>query len=796
MAWAISFYANTPVNFQFFIYLVCAILSSRLKVGLPGIVGTVSVNYIFILVSAIELSLSQTMSIACIGTLAQCLLHSKVRPKRVQLIFNFYNSSICAWGSYIAFHSSPLSAIDDSLAIRLFVTAVAYFFVNTVTIAMIIGLTERKKPHRVWCENFFWTSPHYLLGAGMAGLIHYLNERFGWQYALFVVPGAYLLYRSYQLYLGRLEEEKRHVSEVADLHLRTIEALSLAIEAKDQTTHDHLKRVQVYATEIAKEMGLSQDEVRAVEAGALLHDIGKLAVPEYILSKPGRLTADEFEKIKVHPAVGAEILSCVGFPYPVVPVVRSHHEKWDGSGYPDGLKGEEIPIGARILSVVDCMDALASDRQYRRAAPLDQAVQEVKMGAGTSFDPKVVEILVRRYTEFEQRTMSTPLRSIKLAAQMKVERGGEPAAGLAPAQGCDRSALAETGIEFITSISAARQEFQLLHEITTDLGSSLSVEDTCTLLATRLKRLIPYHAIAIYALTGDKLVPQFTAGDDARLFASLEIPIGQGLSGWVAENVKPILNGNPAVEPGYLNDPATFSLLRSAISVPLEGLTGNVGALTLYHREANAFTRDQLRVLLAVSAKTGLTIENACQFREAQTSASSDALTGLPNIHALYRYLDGEMAHAKRSGSPLALAVIDLDGFKEVNDRFGHLNGNRVLKLIAEGLASNCRHTDFAARLGGDEFVVVLPGSSQQTAATRLSLLEGMVEQASLAVCGEEVVGISLGTAFYPDDGDNAEDLLGVADRRMYRVKQRHHASRSLRALREHISERDLALVQ
>ncbi len=209
------------------------------------------------------------------------------------------------------------------------------------------------------------------------------NERLGWAFSLALLPPLYLIYRSVRLYFGKMEQEKAHAENMASLHLRTIEALATAIEAKDECTGDHLRRVQVYSLELAKHLGLSSDEVHALQAASILHDIGKLAVPDYIISKPGKLTPDEFDKMKVHTVVGAEILEQVAFPYPVAPIVRSHHEKWDGSGYPDGLKAEDIPIGARILSAVDCLDALASDRQYRRALPLDEAMDYVAGLSGT-----------------------------------------------------------------------------------------------------------------------------------------------------------------------------------------------------------------------------------------------------------------------------------------------------------------------------------------------------------------------------------------------------------------------------
>src|SRR5437868_9675428 len=265
-----------------------------------------------------------------------------------------------------------------------------------------------------------------MVGAATAGLIHFLNAHIGWQSSLLVFPPVYLMYRGYRLYLDKLESEKRHAEQVSRVHLRTIEALALAIEAKDHTTHDHLQRVRVYAMELAKELGLTDAETEALQAASVLHDIGKLAVPEHIISRPGKLTPEEFEKMKVHPIVGAEILEQVDFPYPVVPIVRAHHEKWDGSGYPHGLKGEQIPLGARILAAVDCLDALASDRQYRRALPLDEAMAVVAGEVNRSFDPKVIEVLQRRYQELEGAARKAPWTRTKLSTDVRIENGHEP----------------------------------------------------------------------------------------------------------------------------------------------------------------------------------------------------------------------------------------------------------------------------------------------------------------------------------------------------------------------------------
>src|ERR1700738_5457125 len=230
-----------------------------------------------------------------------------------------------------------------------------------------------------------------------------------------------------------VKAEKRHVEEVCELHRRAIEGLALAVDAKDHTTHEHLHRVRTYAMELGMEMGLSAAELDALRAAALLHDIGKLAVPDHIINKPGRLTPEEFEKMKIHPIVGAEILDKVAFPYPVAPIVRAHHERWNGEGYPDGLKGEQIPIGARILAAVDCLDALASDRQYRRALPLHEAMASVAAEAGKSFDPAVVKVLERRFLDLDQiacANMPSAAHDESFFERI-VERGPSPGAGFA-----------------------------------------------------------------------------------------------------------------------------------------------------------------------------------------------------------------------------------------------------------------------------------------------------------------------------------------------------------------------------
>ncbi|HWJ46504.1 MAG TPA: HD-GYP domain-containing protein, partial [Candidatus Udaeobacter sp.] len=560
-------------------YLIAALLASSLKVSLPSIEGTLSVNFLFTLLGILELSLPQTLVIGLASTLAQFYWKPARRVKLVQLIFNLSQVTVSSAVAYGAYQLIVIYVLHAPGPLALLVAAITHFGCNTAAMSTIIGLTEDKPIPKVWTASYLWSFPYYMVGAAAAGLVHFLNRHIGWQSSLLILPPIYLLYRSYRLYLGKLETEKKHAEQVSSLHLRTIEALALAIEAKDETTGEHLQRVRVYAMELAKDLGLSADETEALRAASVLHDIGKLAVPEHIISKPGKLTPEEFEKMKIHPIVGAEILEQVHFPYPVVPIVRAHHEKWDGSGYPNGLVGEDIPIGARILSAVDCLDALASDRQYRKALPLNEAMAKVVADAGKAFDPKVVEILGRRYIELEKMANEQPLQAPpKLSTDIKVERGLAPDAGFAESAQADTKASAPAGKE-AALIVTARQQGQAILDFSRQSGSSLCAEDILSLLAVRLKHLVPHDSLAVYCPKNGTLSAEFVSGENFRLFSSLRIPEGEGLSGWVAQNHKAILNGNPSVEPGYLNDATKFSMLRSALAVPLEGTSGVAAVL-------------------------------------------------------------------------------------------------------------------------------------------------------------------------------------------------------------------------
>jgi putative nucleotidyltransferase with HDIG domain len=618
---------------KFLCYLIAALLASLLKITLPDIESTMSMNFLLTLICILELGLPETLIIGVAKTLLQFYWRPVRRPKPIQLVFNLSQVMLCCAAAYGNFKLIAVHNFRGAVPLALLAAGITHFVCNTIAMSVIIGLTEEKSIRKVWTEIYLWTFPYYMVGAAIAGFVGFVSGQVGWQASLLVLPPIYLMYRSSQLYLGKLQAEKIHAEKLSKLHLRTIEALALAIEAKDQTTGEHLQRVRIYAMELGRELRLTADEMEALRAASVLHDIGKLAVPEHIIAKPGKLTPEEFEKMKIHPIVGAEILEQVDFPYPVVPIVRAHHEKWDGSGYPHGLQAEEIPIGARILAAVDCLDALASDRQYRKALPLDEAMAKVASESGISFDPRVVEVLHRRYVELENLATQQPLQKPpKLSTDIKVERGLAPDAGFAESN--MQSSNTSVDVRFRDEIIAeARKEVQALTDLAGKVGASLGFEDLISLLALRVKHFIPHDSMAVYVVREKILVPEFVSGDNFRLFSSLSIPIGEGLSGWVAENSKPILNGNPSVEPGYLNDATKYSTLRSALAVPLQGKSGTVAVLALYRINQDAFTRDDLDLLQLVCTGLESVIGNSARARnhdgaEGKNSHAAAATTG------------------------------------------------------------------------------------------------------------------------------------------------------------------------
>lgn len=498
---------------------ILAMVGSCMKATVAGTHGSMSMNLIFIILAITRLNLGETLFVGVVASLVQTFWHRKKQRAAITVFFNIALIAAVIATSWWIYHSRFLTGHFPSPIIRLCFISVIYFLLNTGAVAGVISITNEQKLLSTWRDAYAWSLPYYLLATSAAGIFNVVERSVGMDMALLVLPIAFLAYRSYCMRLESVEKSRlhaehqhKHAEEVATLHLRTIRALALAIEAKDSTTGDHLHRVHTYALAVGRELDFSDDELQALSAASVLHDIGKIAVPEYIISKPAKLSREEFERMKIHPLVGGEIIESVRFPYPVAPIVRAHHEKWDGTGYPKGLKGEEIPVGARILSAVDCLDALASDRQYRRALPIHEAMAFLRSESGKAFDPVIVEILGRRYQELEGLVRSTlKPDGLQLSLTATIERGAAPDAGLEIGHLRNRRTKLQ-GSNVLDQMAGAFTEVQLVQPFDELLAVRRPVGALMELFTGQLHKAIAFDSIALFLKTGTSLSAEFVAG--------------------------------------------------------------------------------------------------------------------------------------------------------------------------------------------------------------------------------------------------------------------------------------------
>ncbi len=749
---------------RFVTYLGMAIICSVFQVKRSGLAIAFSLNLPFILISMVELSVPEAMAVGCAAALAQCLWDPQIRRRPSQIAFTVTVLATIIASAGFAYNSILPSTLR-SATVRLFVVALTFFVANTLPAAIATRFANKERLGHIWKARYFWSFPYYLVAAAMAGVIHMASSTLSVDTALLALTVMYVAYRYYGVQKVQLDQKQKHADEMAALHLRAIEGLALAVEAKDNlNTRGHLRRVQVYALEVGKELGLAGEELEALHAAALLHDIGKLAVPEHILTKPGKLTPEEFAKMKVHPVVGAEIVEQVKFPYPVAPIVHSHHEKWDGSGYPFGLKGEAIPLGARIITAVDCLDALCSDREYRRALPIEEAMKKISSESGIAFDPKIVAVLERRYKDLDQLVKTQVHNVPSLSTNAVIQKGQAPAAGLDLWNGSDNN----RPLDFLGTIAAARREGRLLFEMAEGLGSSLDLDQTLTRVEDSLKSMIPHNSLVLFIQRANTLTAQFATGDNDRILSYLEIPLGEGLAGWVANNGQPVVNGNPTVDPGFECEPG--KPLRSALAVPLEGTGGPIGVMVLYHEDNDHFTRDHLRILLAVIPKIGLAVQNALKYRETEARANTDRLTGLPNSYQLTQTLDTELGRARRLKQHLGVVLCEVDGLDRIYHEAGVAVGDQVVQSIARAMQLDCREYDHLGRMAASEFAIVLPGMRLDALGAKIARLGEIAAEAHRV--HDSRISFRIGEAFYPEDGDSARHLLSMAKRRVGQKRQ------------------------
>ena len=762
-------YRGAGLHYPYTLFASLLLLSSicsAFKVSLPlaGSASTMSVSYAVDFGALVLLGPNQAMLITAASVLSQCTVKPRGRNPLYKIVFSMAALVItvqAAGRAYWDWLPFVLGGDQTAIVASLAGAITVYFLVNSFLVAAAVALSSRRSIFRVWQQNCLGGAPGYFFGGIIAAVAANLVDRSAYYFAVFAAVPLYLTYRAYRVYMGTVAAEQQHVREISNLHLATVEALALAIDAKDQRSHTHIRRMQIFAATVGKALAMNGDDIDGLRTAALLHDIGKLAVPEHILSKPGPLTPDEVKKVRIHPVVGAEIIAQVPFPYPVAPLILCHHERWDGRGYPSGLKADEIPLGARIIAVIDFYDALTSDRPYHPAMSHEAAARLVQQEAGRAFDPAVVSKFLDLLPELPALVESMSPSLLK----PRVIQGLSPQTAVAPD---DQS-------QVLQNIALAHREIYALYEIAQAMGTSLGVTDTMKLISSKLTNLVPFSCCALYLYndTNDALRCRFATGTDADIVRRVTVKNGHGMTGWVARNRRPLLNARPSADLESSDVGPVQTKLQAALVCPLVFNEEVIGTLAVYHTEASFYNEDHARLLDRVCEQAAAVIANSIVFEKTQQESLTDALTALPNTRFLFMHLTRELARAERLKSEVGLLVMDLDDFKEINDKYGHHVGDRALQEVASVLRTAIRPYDTCVRYAGDEFIVVLPGCGGEEAESKRVDLQKAVDGIRLEARPGKLIpiGVSAGVAVFPVDGDGYDSLLAIADARMYRDK-------------------------
>jgi diguanylate cyclase (GGDEF)-like protein/putative nucleotidyltransferase with HDIG domain len=569
--------------------------------------------------------------------------------------------------------------------------------------------------------------------------------------AMALLALLFLLYCLRELHVDRIECELERARRLEELNSSVIRTLAVAINSKDQISRGHLERVQQSALAIARQMRLDEAQTEAIRIGSLLHDIGKLAVPEHILNKPDRLTTEEERKVQSHTQVGKRILEPIRFPYDVASIVEHHHECFDGTGYPSGQQGVEIALEARVLAVANVYDALRSPRPYREARSAEAALAHIEAHAGTDFDPEVV------------------------AAFVEVARSGGLAqiySGVGPG----RSAKAEMPESIHDDIANAQQELFALYDIAQTMSTTLNVHETLGLIASKTKKVVDYSTCIVFLLDQerDAIRADLVQGLRETELTGMAIPLGEGVSGKVAASGLPMRSDDPGGDLEWARPGPSGGALHSVLAVPLTREREVIGVISIYHTDKHAFTEDHQRLISIVARQASLAIENAREFERTKESAMTDNLTGLPNARCLYKLLEQEISRAERHAQPVTLLALDLDDFKSINDTFGHQSGDQALCELAQIFQHAVREYDIVARHAGDEFFVVLPSTGQDQARVIADRIQAAVAAHRPSYRNNVMVRlrVSIGVATFPDDGQDLNSLIAAADAAMYADKR------------------------
>jgi diguanylate cyclase (GGDEF)-like protein len=773
LAFSIFHMLTEAPNIGWVILASLTALSGHFSIKLPKVKSKISIADAFIFTSIILFGPEVgSVTAALEGILGSFRSHAHLSRR---LRYTLFNIAAMATSAYVSgkvlfgilrvppLYGGKIAVLE--IILPALAMALVHYLSNTISVAIIVSLETREYLLKVWWERFHTASLTYFAGASAAAIIVTNIHDLSISSLGLILPILFITYFAYKTYLDKAEENA-HRLQLDKLYLRTVEVLSVAIDARESGTLGHSKRVQTYARGLAKAANIVNEKInRGIEAAALLLDIGNLAIPEYILNNPGELSSTEMQKVRIHPVVGANILSNIDFPYPLTEFVRHHHERWDGSGYPDMLKGEQIPLGARILSIADCFDALTCERFYRKSYSKEQAMLIIRSRTGTYYDPSLVDVFERIIDD-----LVAQVKEIEASgAKSEWQRGIANSSGIA-----EWSSHRSDNFEVFGAISSTRKEVSVLYELTQALGSTLSVQDSLAIIASKLAEIVHFDTCVIYSYAEEEscLWAEYVSGANADVLKGHHLRVEQSLSGWVMTEKEPVFNANAAMDLASVEKELTVSL-ENALVYPLVLENRCTRTISLYSTRERKFNGDDLRILMTVAPKAAAAVQNAMRFEEAHEMAVTDPLTSLPNMRQFNYFFEKELAKSKRHAYPISILGMDLDGFKSVNDQHGHAVGDQILVEVSKLLKSILRAEDLVVRSGGDEFIAALVQTNYKDAIQLSNRIQNAIDAFQLEIASGEIVhvGISMGCASYPEHGEMLEELMKKADNEMYRNK-------------------------
>ncbi|MFN8060801.1 MAG: HD domain-containing protein [Vicinamibacterales bacterium] len=731
----------THPSLTWLLLALLTIVSSSFPLRAPGVAASLSLSEALVFTSILTFGPAPAIVTVALDGLTLSLKQSEVKLERV--LFNVTQPAVSLWLAYWAFSSIvPHYTFDGSpqdvvrVLVGLIVLASTTFLATSGFNAMVVALSMKRPFWSTWAQ-LRWVALNYFAGVSLASLLTQRAESLNLVALGLLAPLLGVFYLTFSNWVARTEEAREHLDRLNKLYLSTIETLAMAIDAKDQITHGHIRRVQLLATGLAKRLGIEDAaELKAIEAAALLHDMGKLAIPEHILNKPGKLSAAEFEQMKQHASIGADILSRIDFPYPVVPIVRHHHEWWNGGGYPDGIVGATIPIGARILSVVDCYDALTSDRPYRRALTDEQAFEILYERRGSMYDPLVVDMFAKVYLDIlpsrdEVAALHASLGELRLDAVPKAD---------APARAPEPQAD-----------EGARMFLARLHR----LASASAVGEVTSQVAADLMAQTPARLVAffLYEHATDTLLASFAFGQEASHVRGLRVAMGERLSGWVAANKRTICNSDAALDLAALERPMSASL-RSALGAPLVADGQLVGVVTLYAEPLNGFADAHQRLLEHALPTLARLLSGVLELEMVQKATQADVVLALPSVEAALD-LSASAAIASTAAMTVTLMSTGSDTSTPV----------AMPPDVVATLQRHLRPEDRLLRCGTSEVVAML---EELTPAQSVRVVERLRDRLLLALqaCGLDAtrsLGIGLAAS---REATTLGDMLDLARRR------------------------------